>query len=556
MKGRVSMKKVLAILLVLVLSIALVACGSGEKTPQDDKNGGGTNVTATPGDSGNTGGTEGEELSYPIVTDGSITLTWFYPVMSPMWPSKYENLSENYAWTEIQKNTGINIVFDSPTMEMSDERFNLMVNSGQYTDLATVMDYTGGGDKAIEDGVFLRLNELMDRYAPDYMAILNSDPNNLRDATTDEGNRWRFCQVTEGLQLAFVGLMIRQDWLDDLGIKDLPRTYDEMYDVLVAFRDSKTEGPFHLTNTGITTYNSVSGGLGVASYDRNYFYVQKDGKAICSVATDNFKDYLKLMRKWYQEKLIDQEFYAHHMNGQIDFDFMFNDKIGLIEAQQIGSYYADMGMAPEGAYYEPTWGLVKNKGDKPRIGLNSSIVSGYGTAIFSTCEYPEIAARFLNYLYTDQGFIDANYGKEGVTFEYVDGKPVLTEFITNPDGMSVWDAYCTYLVSICSMRYAWARNDSEETLENRRKTDERWSYNGQFPDNMPINLTFTAEEGTERAKILSDIKTYVDTMTVNFIIGNNDIDKDWDTYIETLKSMGLDRLTEIHQASLDRYYNR
>jgi putative aldouronate transport system substrate-binding protein len=73
---------------------------------------------------------------------------------------------------------------------------------------------------------------------------------------------------------------------------------------------------------------------------------------------------------------------------------------------------------------------------------------------------------------------------------------------------------------------------------------------------MPINLTFTAEEGAERASILSDLKTYVDTMTVGFINGTNDIDKDWDTYISTVKSIGLDRLTEIYQTSLERYYQR
>ena len=158
--------------------------------------------------------------------------------------SKYDDLT-NYAWSQVTKNTGIKIVFDSPSIELSNERFNLMVTSGQYTDLATVMEYSGGGDKAIEDEVFLRLNELMDKHAPDYMAILNSDPNNLKDATTDMGNRWRFCQVTEGLQLQFAGLMIRQDWLDELGFSELPRTYDEMHDVLVAFRDNK--GKVHST---------------------------------------------------------------------------------------------------------------------------------------------------------------------------------------------------------------------------------------------------------------------------------------------------------------------
>lgn len=548
------MKKVLALLLALMMLAALAACGGNEQ-PTAPPADGGSKPSAKPSDSGSPEESPEDTLSYPIVTDGSITLSWFMPVLSSMPSTKYDDLSQNYSFSKITEHTGIKIIFDNPTPEMAGEKFNLMVTSGNYTDLAT-SDYVGGGDKAIADEVFLRLNELMDKYAPDYMALLNSDPNNLRDATTDEGNRWRFCQITEGLQLQFAGLMIRQDWLDDLGIKELPRTYDELHDVLVAFRDNKTEGPFALTYTGVTNYNTFNGAFGVASYDRNFYFVQRDGKAICSIATDDYKDYLKLARQWYVEKLIDQDFFSHNQGRDPDFDLLYNDKIGLIEGQSTGTYYADMGMAPEGAYFEPLWSPVKNRGDKNKVGLNSSIVSGFGTAIFTSCAVPDVAARFLNFFYTDQGYIDANFGTEGVTFNYVDGKPVLTEMITNPEAMSVWDAYCTYLVSVGSMRYCWNRSDTEETIENRKKTDERWANNGTFPENMPINLTFTAEEGAERASILSDLKTYVDTMTVGFINGTNDIDKDWDTYISTVKSIGLDRLTEIYQTSLERYYQR
>lgn len=547
------MKKVLALLLALMLMLALVACG-GTAQPSATPSAPAEASPSAPAASASSA--PEDSLTYPIVTDGSVTLTWFMPIFSAMPSTKYEDVSENYAFSQIIKHTGINLKIESPSPEMAGEKFNLMVTSGEYTDIAT-SDYVGGGDKAIADEVFLRLNELMDKYAPDYMALLNADPNNLRDATTDEGNRWRFCQITEGLQLQFSGLSIRQDWMDELGIKELPQTYDELHEVLVAFRDNKTEGPFLLTSTGVTTYNTFNAAFGVASYDRNFYFIQKDGKAIFTVSTDGYKEYLKLAHQWYAEKLINQDFFSYQQTTpDPDFNLLSSDKIGLMEGGQIGSYYADAGMAPEGAYFEPVWSPVKNKGDKNTIGLNSSIVSAFGTAIFTTTPSPEIATRFLNYLYTDQGYIDANFGTEGTTFNYVDGKPALTEMITNPEGMSVWDAYCTYLVSVGSMRYSWNRSDTEETVANRVKTDERWAYNGTFPDNMPINLTFTADEGQERASILSDMKTYIDSMTVGFIVGTNDIDKEWDTFVSTLKQTGLDRLIEIYQSSLDRYYQR
>lgn len=552
------MKRTITLLLALAIMLSLCACGGNGSGDSD------TSATPTPSAEQGTptpNSGEGDDkmsggVNYPIVTDDSITFTWFQPVMSSVALATYENLYENYSYSQIHKHTGINIKFQNPAVTAAAEQYSLMIASGDYTDLCT-SDYTGGGDLAISDGVYLRLNELMDEHAPDYMAILNSNPENLRDATTDEGNRWRFCQITEGLQLQFSGLIIRQDWLDDLGINELPRTYDQLHDVLVQFRDNKTEGPFSLAYTGITRYNTFNGAFGVASYDRNFYYVQNDSKAVLSIATENFREYLRLAKAWYDEKLIDQEFFSHNMNFQIDFDLMYNNKIGLIEEQQARDYYASVGMAPEGAYFEPLWSPVKNVGDQNRVGLNSTIVSGFGTAITTACEQPEIATQYLNYYYTDQGYLDGNFGEEGITYNLdSEGRPVLTPMISEPEGMSVWDAYCTHLIGVGSMRYSWTRSDTDESRANRAVTDERWSNNGQFPDNMPINLAFTAEEGSERSTILADLNTYVETSTVGFIVGTLDLDSDWDNYLSTLESIGASRLTKIYQDSLDRYYAR
>ena len=71
-------------------------------------------------------------------------------------------------------------------------------------------------------------------------------------------------------------------------------------------------------------------------------------------------------------------------------------------------------------------------------------------------------------------------------------------------------------------------------------------------DDFPL-LVYTADETAERASLLADIQTYIKTMKAQFIIGETDIDSNWDTFINTLNGMRLQRLLEIEQQAYDRY---
>ena len=45
-------------------------------------------------------------------------------------------------------------------------------------------------------------------------------------------------------------------------------------------------------------------------------------------------------------------------------------------------------------------------------------------------------------------------------------------------------------------------------------------------------------------------------MRLKFITGQADIDKEWDNYVATCKSMGFDELQEITQAAVTRYLEK
>ena len=61
----------------------------------------------------------------------------------------------------------------------------------------------------------------------------------------------------------------------------------------------------------------------------------------------------------------------------------------------------------------------------------------------------------------------------------------------------------------------------------------------------------TTEENAECSEIMTEIETYVNEYFNKTIIGKSSIDE-FDSFVEKLKSMGIERALEIRQAAYDR----
>ena len=99
------------------------------------------------------------------------------------------------------------------------------------------------------------------------------------------------------------GILMRKDYLDAVGM-DVPETYDEWYDVLVAFRDQLgLTKPYVLNYDGFPKLNAFIGGLGFG-YMSNMPFYQIDGTVYFAPLSDGFRTYLEMMNKWYTEGLL------------------------------------------------------------------------------------------------------------------------------------------------------------------------------------------------------------------------------------------------------------
>ncbi|MFQ6891068.1 MAG: extracellular solute-binding protein [Acutalibacter sp.] len=551
-------KKLVALLLSLALVLSLGACGgNGESSTSSEASPSSTTeesgAAAESGDESQAETAETGEFQLPIV-DEPTTLSYFVAddsnaaIMTTDW-------NDNEFYQEMERRTGVHLEFEMVSSADYQTNFNLMIASGNLADMIYVgaSYYAEGVDAAIDDGYFLDLTDLVDEYMPNYEKVRTSDVQYELLSTTDSGRLGAVYELRQSKQGPWLGLWIRQDWLDDLGL-DTPVTFDDYHEVLTAFKNEKgATAPLILNFSGSDgEFGTMSGGLNVL----NSWQLDETGKVNFGPYMDAWKEYVTIMHQWYTEGLIDPDFMATD-ERTADMAKVVTGASGLFAAlYTMPSVY-------EAASEDPNMDLapvnppVMNEGDEGHIRLRDSYTSG-NTAISADSENWEVALRWLDYLYTEEGALLANYGVEGDTFEFDEnGEPVFTDkILNNENGWTMTQTVASYLCPSAGIANwsDWTR-ELAGVPEKDQACYDVWS---EFSDDwrLPSSVTLTQDESTERAALYADISTIVKEQTAQFISGALDIESNWDAYISALEASGMERAIEITQAAYDRYLAR
>lgn len=551
-------KKLVALLLSLALVLSLGACGgNGESSTSSEASPSSTTeesgAAAESGDESQAETAETGEFQLPIV-DEPTTLSYFVAddsnaaIMTTDW-------NDNEFYQEMERRTGVHLEFEMVSSADYQTNFNLMIASGNLADMIYVgaSYYAEGVDAAIDDGYFLDLTDLVDEYMPNYEKVRTSDVQYELLSTTDSGRLGAVYELRQSKQGPWLGLWIRQDWLDDLGL-DTPVTFDDYHEVLTAFKNEKgATAPLILNFSGSDgEFGTMSGGLNVL----NSWQLDETGKVNFGPYMDAWKEYVTIMHQWYTEGLIDPDFMATD-ERTADMAKVVTGASGVFAAlYTMPSVY-------EAASEDPNMNLapvnppVMNEGDEGHIRLRDSYTSG-NTAISADSENWEVALRWLDYLYTEEGALLANYGVEGDTFEFDEnGEPVFTDkILNNENGWTMTQTVASYLCPSAGIANwsDWTR-ELAGVPEKDQACYDVWS---EFSDDwrLPSSVTLTQDESTERAALYADISTIVKEQTAQFISGALDIEGNWDAYISALEASGIERAIEITQAAYDRYLAR
>lgn len=555
MKTRNGLPAILAGL--LAAAMALSSCGGGQGTSSAASPASSSTApasSAAPSSQAEADAPEEDASGLPLVTEPSTMTMWIQ--MSQQVSEIIQDFNENEMYQELERRTGVHIDFTIPPAAEAQQSLNVLIASDNYPEILHLLPFTnpsypGGTDKGIEDGVILNVNDLVDQYMPNMKALMTSGEDVAKAVYTDSGNIAGFYNIAPVAQTPWYGLAIRQDWLDDLGLEK-PVTYDDLYNVLKAFKEQKgAVAPAMLYYKGVHQYDLFNSGFGVGQT----FY-HEDGTVKYGPMEQGYKEYLEMINKWYAEGLIDQDFPTRVTDSTAAESYTTTGKTGVWH-----DMYVNLG-GLKAKTDDPNFQAVglanpmKKAGDMLHIGQHNARVGRNMHVITTKCKDPVLAVKWFDYQYGDEGSILTNYGVEGKTFEYVDGEPVLNDFITNnPDGLTLVQAMGVYLKPPGGgTRYYWQRELANMPPENL-EAPEIWKSNVDFAWMIPGHAVLTSEEGDQYALIMGDITTYVVEMTLKFILGQEPLDK-FDDYVAQLKSMNIEGAIALKQASFDRYNSR
>ena len=486
---------------------------------------------------------------YPIVTNGSVTLR-YWTVMNPAAAKFIKSYAENPAYQEMEKRTGIKIDFIHPATGMEQEQFNLLMASGDLPDMIACTDYYKGGEfQGLLDGVFLDLTKLIPQYAPDYMKFIRDDAEFYREVSDDAGRIVAFYAYKPYGDPPFTRVVIRADVLKDIG-KEAPKLISD-YDAIFPLIAAKGIVPFMPSRNGyikqfVGTWDVIPG-----------LYKDANGKLGFGQVQPGFKSYLETMNRWYAAGYISKDFPSLDVT---QVNTLFDTKK---IAMQIGPIVANYnrGEALKFPVTSAPYPRLKAGQQLHHEDTNIWPVQGKGTmmaSISAKTKNPEAAVRWLNYGYTAAGSELMNWGVEGLNWSKVNGKNTYNDLMFHNPKFGLEEAAYIYKMHFAPKLTILDTIAHANLLASPGALASRFLWaddpNVDSSLNLPPYQLNQAEQST-RTRVLPQINTYVDEMTLKFITGAEPLSR-WDTYVQTVNSMGLADLLKSEQGAYDRYLSK
>ncbi len=462
-------------------------------------------------------------------------------------------------WQEYEKMSNIHINWTTVHTETLAEKKNLLMAAGDYPEIFFASAFSKTDlIKYGQQGVFLPLNDLIDKYAPNFKKVLEQYPSVAQGIIMADGNIYGFPAIYDPAfeSLRYGAPWINQQWLDKLGLES-PETTEELYNVLKAFKENDPNG------NGKTDEYGWGVGYGVYQYInflKGSFGLNKQGAMNANLdfkegteefrfvpTTDEYKQLLEYLNKLYSEDLLykevfttdPQSFSAEASNG----NFGMLSSIDPKELYKLDDYV--------GAQV-----LEGPNGDRQYTAMGNGLGNLGMFVLTDKVKEPEAMIRWIDHLYGDEGTKMFFMGFEGVTYEEdASGNFKYLDTITNnPEGKNMDQAISDYLTwpggyypGIVTRKYFQGAESKENSVNNSKQVKP---YALKDEDILP-GLNYTLEENDEVVAIITDIQTYVDEMTASFITGKASFDK-WDEYKKTIDKMGLEKYLEIAQRAYDR----
>lgn len=464
-------------------------------------------------------------------------------------PERFADWLTDLRWLpllEQETRIGVELVNGGPN-ETYNQRLDLALGNGDLQDalIANIAQTDIYGPQ----GAFKDLAPLIGRHAPHIQRYIDTHDTYRQLITDDEGRIYGL--PVEYPRVSFV-TFCRADHFARAGVTNPPGTLAEFTQTLRTLRDA--------LGGEIRDYFPLTGRDSFMRWPwlfRAHLRVE-DGTVrgintpeIGDLAAPGFGEMIAWYRTLYAEDLIDPEFVTASaseeswqqkmLGGQASVTDDFFTRPSWFMNNGGPDNDPDYAIDVLPAFRDPSGRPAQVVGD-PRWNLDQVF------AIAHSSDREREVLTFLDHLYTPAGQTTMHYGKRGVSYELVDGRPryaVDFEVESNrPAGTPAWNFLqdrLTFPAPVDNQTYyGWMDELTRAFAED---------YFDAYMVAKPL-IKYDADQLRERTNLLATFSPWALSEITKFVTGERPM-ADWEDFVGDAQGRGYDRLQEIEQDAWD-----
>jgi ABC-type sugar transport system, periplasmic component len=543
-----------AFILAACLMLSLAACtnsGNNETAPSSSPSSSSQPTESSPPSSSGETAPNPDEPAWKLDTS-PVELTWF---VGANWyaHSWGESLTSKY----VTEKTGVSVKIEVPSGE-ANEQMTLMMTSGQLPDLISMGSWETAVKKLWEGDHVYALNQLADQYDPYFYKVAGDgtlkwykQPNGNTYGVPNDSYSPNLMHET-GMTAANQTFLVRKDLYEEMGSPDLS-TPEGFLGALQLLKDnySKYKGQ---TMSPFFAQGNVP--YGMTEYLQNLLAIpfEKDGKVYDRMTDPDYIKWLKTFRTAYERKLINVDFLVdsdtqvEEKTNNARYFMMIREWTGMTAVNPMLAASAN----PD-SYYIAVDGPQNASGDSAKL-FPGNMDGWMVTMISKSTKHPERAIRFLSYLASEEGQKDLFLGKEGETWDTVDGKPQLkadlvqlleTDIAKLEKDYGVLDTYWMMRNPVIVNQWRPEKAPVIKQMEdfaNAQADIDSGIYKGLDPLGDSDVAVAWSRISQNWEEVLPELITAKDEAA---------FDKIWNSFLERRDSYGFDQVVAYRQAELD-----
>ena len=477
---------------------------------------------------------------------------------NPNQPIKADTISLQ---TVLEK-TNVKLIVEAPPKASYADKKSVLIATDDmpdimYVDFADVQTYA-------RDGMFVNLSEYREQM-PNLFALLDANPA-MKIAHTVDGQFFSaptMYRANPDAARSGALVNIRVDLLKKYNLPT-PTTWDELLDVLVAIKE-KEPNLIGMTNRKAGNTTATRKVLDVMAYplgSHSTMYYDHDlgGKWVYGPAHENFKAVLTYLNKLWEAGVLDPDYasmtkdlWTEKLSSGQAIATVDNDGVvrNFNVALQTIDPNAEIAVIPT---LTNSLGQTRNLYYAENRPANAWVIS-------ASSENIDLAVKFLDWCYSEEGTDVLNLGKEGVTYDVVDGKKVfkdevLAQYAAN-GANAVYDMSSALGIGLLSFTPRYDTSpDMQMALYLKGSEEAKAAYRAQLQgimgdaglrDTASVTTapTLSADQTERYNELLVNVENIIWQEVDKYITGQEPIEN-WDKVMEAARAAGATEMEQMY----------